>query len=725
MKPCASRSRHFLPLAALIGPVALQALPAAADTVQIAQAAAPAAPSATLKPVTVTASDSAPGATEGSGSYTTPSTSTATKLDLSIRETPQTITVVTRQQIDDLKLQSVNDLLSTATGATVQRVETERTYFTVRGFDVSNFQIDGLGLPFSTEEQIGDLDTAAYDHVEVLKGANGLTSGSGNPAATVNFVRKRPTRQFQASASVGVGSWGRRRLDADISAPLDADGSVRGRFVAAAQDGDSYLDRYGLRKSLFSGIVEADLGAGTLTLGLSQQYNQPKSPMWGALPLYFRDGTPTDYPRSQSSGPNWATWDTKDRQAFAELATNWGGGWKSKATLSYRDLGSDARQLVLVGVPDAVTGAGMTTYASRYFRTERQLSADWNAKGPFTLGGRRHELMVGVSGARSRNDMFSYDDAIGTPIPSAVAFDGSFPQPAFDKGLTGQANFVNHHRSLYTAAHFNPMDGLKLIAGANLTRITSTGAQYGEAHDYRKSKVLPYAGAVYDLDSQHSVYASYTGIFNPQYKIDQARQVLDPIEGRSAEVGAKGEWLDGRLNGSVALFEAHQKNTADYAGFANGYSYYRGIDATSRGVEANLAGEVAPGLQLNAGVTHLFSLEDAGGKAVRTFVPRDTVHVGGAYRVAAVPGLTVGGNLTWQSRIFRDQGTTAAGAPIVTRQGAYAVTSVLTRYAIDKHLSVALNIHNLFDRRHLASLYWAQSYYGAPRSAQVSLNWTY
>jgi outer membrane receptor for ferric coprogen and ferric-rhodotorulic acid len=434
---------------------------------------------------------------------------------------------------------------------------------------------------------------------------------------------------------------------------------------------------------------------------------------------------PIDYPRSQSSAPAWAYWNNTDQQAFTELSTQWGGGWQSKVSLNYRDIRSDAKQFLAQGAPDAVTGLGLASYASLFTRIERQLSADITAKGPFKLGGRTHELMLGLNWARSKNDLYSRDDAVGDPLPPVWSFNGNFPEPAFDKGITGQANFVNHHRSLYAAANFSLADELKLITGANLTRISSTGTQYGEGHDFSKSKVMPYVGAVYDFDRHHSAYASYTGIFNPQYKIDRSRRVLDPIEGSSIETGLKGEWLDKRLNGSVALFRARQKNTAEYEGFENGYSYYKGVDATSEGFELDLAGELLPGWQVNTGFTHLFSLKDAEGKNVRTFIPKNTFHVGTAYRVRQMTGLSVGANVTWQSKIFRDQGETAAGFPITSRQAAYAVFNLMARYDLSKQLSVALNINNVFDKKYLASLYWSQSYYAPPRNTTVSLNWRY
>ena len=122
------------------------------------------------------------------------------RLDLDIKDLPQSISVIGEEMIDDFALNNINAVLDTVTGLNVEEVETDRTYFTARGFDVTNFQVDGLGLPVLSGNVHGDIDTAIYDRVEVLRGANGLMTGTGSPSATINYVRKKPTENTQISA---------------------------------------------------------------------------------------------------------------------------------------------------------------------------------------------------------------------------------------------------------------------------------------------------------------------------------------------------------------------------------------------------------------------------------------------------------------------------------------------------------------------------------------------
>lgn len=714
-----SRARHAVALL----PIAVAAAEAIAQTAAPAVPAAAAAPAsaasaseATLPAVKVSATPDR--ASEGTGRYGVGATSTATKLELSPRETPQSISVVTRTRIDDFGLSNANDALTIATGVNVERVEPDRTYFSVRGFEVSNMQIDGVGLPFATGDQLGDIDLAPYDRVEILRGANGLMAATGNPSATLNFVRKRPTASFQGSAGVSFGSWNNLRVDGDVAGSLNASGSVRGRFVAALQDKDSWLDRYHLRKQVLAGIVEADLAPGTLlTVGHQQQRNQPKGTMWGALPLFDSNGNSTNLPVSASTGTDWTYWNTTDTQTFAELTQRLSDGWQLQGTLTRRVLESDGELFYVYGTPDATTGSGLGTWPSKYGHRENQWIGDVNARGSFMLGGRKHEAVFGINAARSANKLHSSDDDTGIAIDLATALAGSFPRPAFDQGITGSADFTDRRTSLYAVTRLNPADDLKVMLGSSLTRASSSGVQYGIVHDYQRTRFNPFAGVIWDLDAQHSLYASYTSIFNPQHQTDRAGAVLDPIVGTNAEVGVKGEWLDKRLTGSFALFRTAQDNTAEAAGFENGRTYYQGIDATSTGYELELTGQPAKGVELTAGWTQLRLKKDNGDEA-RTYVPRRTLRLGASARV--LPALKLGAALRWQSAIERDQ-----GAGVITRQDAYAVVDLMARWELSRQIALSAQLNNATDKKYIGSLMWAQGFYAAPRNASVGLNVTW
>ncbi|MHC8946063.1 TonB-dependent siderophore receptor [Advenella incenata] len=678
----------------------------------------------TLQPIHAENQGSA--VSEGTGQYGISVASTSTRLPLSPRETPQAMHIMTRTQMDDFKLTNVTSMLSAVPGVFVQQAETDRTYYNIRGYEVSNFQTDGVGLPFSTEAQIGDLDTAFYDRVEVLKGANGLLSLTGNPSGTVNFIRKRPKREFSANANLSYGSFATRRMDVDINAALNSRGSVRGRLIGAYQNGNSYLDRYGLDKKILGVIVDADLSDGTtFTLGHTYQKNKARSAMWGALPLYYTDGSPIYYDVSDSTAPDWAYWNTTDQTTFAELGHDWGAGWHTKATLIYRKITQDAEQFYVDGVPDRVTGLGLLSWPTKYYRYEKQRIGDISTTGKYMLGGREHDLMFGINVSRSENVMSSLAADTHVPLPSIYHWDRQFPRPDFYKVKATGADFTDHKTAAFIATHLNVTDAFKVIAGVNYTRATSAGVQYGHPHKYRRNKLSPYVGLIYNLDKNYSMYASYTGIFNPQFRYDVQGQLLPAIEGRNYEVGLKGESDDGRVSGSVALFRAEQNNTAEVDTFLDGLTRYKPVDSRSTGFELALQGEVLPGLQVSTGYSHLFSIKDESGKAVREYVPKSAFTIAASYAVPSVHGLKVGAAVRWQSDIRRLQGKTPAGADIYTKQKAYAVADLMASYELSKHVTVGANVKNVFNKKYLTTLLWAQSYYAPSRSIGMNVQLKY
>ncbi|MFB9245669.1 TonB-dependent siderophore receptor [Massilia antarctica] len=679
-----------------------------------AAGAADEAPEAAVLPViTIT------GANDQNG-YQARDSDSASKLNLTLRETPQSVSVVTRARMDDFRLDNVNDVLANTTGVTVEKVETDRTYYVARGFDIINFQVDGVGTPLVFGNMMGKLDTALFDRVDIVRGANGLAASTGNPSATVNFIRKRPGPALAASAGLTLGSWDTRRLDADVSSPLNASGSIKGRMVVVSQQGDSYLDRYTTRKNVAYGIVEAKLGSDTLlSIGHAWQDNKSSGGMWGALPLYYTDGSPTNYPGGTNTSADWSHWDNTTNGSFAELNHQLGQGWTLKSTLSRNKESSRSALFYVYGTPDKGTGVGLFSYPSAYRSDHTQTLFDIGASGQFNVAGRQIELAFGASWSRSRlDDLSGYGRGIGTPLTAATDFTGAYPQPAFDDHVDG-SGYQDVRKTVYAAARFALADKVKLLTGFNATKADSSGLSYGSSKQKSASKTSPYVGLVYDMAPQVSLYTSYTEIFSPQSEQDINGVALDPIMGSSAEVGFKGDLFGGKASFSGAIFRARQNNTAEQAGMNGAKAYYRGIDAESTGAEVELSGELAKGWMASAGFT-LLKVEDSQGKATKTYVPRRLLRMSTTYRLPAVPQLKIGANLNWQSDIEREQAPS-----IVTRQDSYAVLGLMTRYEINRNMSLALHLNNVTDKKYLTSLYWNQAYYAAPRSASVTLNWTY
>jgi outer membrane receptor for ferric coprogen and ferric-rhodotorulic acid len=643
----------------------------------------------------------------------------ATGLDLSLRETPQSVTVVSKEQIDDFALTNVNELLSQVTGVNVEKVETDRTYYNSRGFDVTNFQVDGIGLPLIWGIQFGDLDTALFERVEIVRGANGMMTGTGNPSATINYIRKRPTQAFQASASASYGSWNDKRLEADVSGPLNASGSVTGRLVYANEDRGSHLDHYGVNRNVYYGVVSWDITSRLkATAGYSRQDNLATGVLWGALPLTYSDGTPIDYPRSASTSADWTYWDTRDENAFGELRYAFDSGWQAKATYTHKTFDENAKLLYAFGNPDPVTGLGVGAMTGRYPSHYKQDLWEASVSGPVRLFGRQHELVVGASTARARGREYEAFSTAELAYPAVGDWGRlQIAEPAYPAPYLA-ASTEDRLNRFYAAAHLDLSDRLKAVVGVNAIDLKSTGFSYGVDQSRGESKVSPYAGVVVEITPNISAYASYTDIFNPQVEVDINHRRLDAAQGKSYEAGLKSEWFGQRLYATAAIFKSEQLGLADYAGaFDDGKSYYASVDTFVEGYELEVSGAVNDRLRIGGGWTQL-SVENAAGSDVRTYLPRKTLKVSATYAIPELLNLKLGAALRWQDDISMQDLTTI-------RQKAYAVLDLMAGVDLTDHVRATVNVKNALDETYFTSLMWNQSYYAAPRSVSLRLGYTF
>ncbi len=662
-------------------------------------------------------------------SYLIEDMNTATGLGLSVLDTPQSVSAIGALQMQDFNMFSLNDALQAVPGVQVERVETDRTYYSSRGFDVTNFQVDGVGVPASYGNRNGETDTAIYERIEVVRGASGLMSGAGNPSATVNMLRKRPTDEFQASLRATLGSWDKQRLEGDVGGTLTE--GLRGRLMLAKEERESYLDFNATDKSLVYAALSKDLGSATeLTLGAAYQGSDADSPLWGALPLVYSDGSPTDYDVSTSTSAEWAYWDNSDTELFAELKHAFANGWEARAYYSRNDIEGDSELLYMYSLPDAQTGEGLIGYASAYTLDEERELVDLRLTGSYALFGREHELLLGYNWSEGSIEESSlYDYTNGFPwIGDLDAWRGQTPvKPVFTDGLTG-SDFNEEQSAWYAATRLKLSDDLSLIGGARVVEWEAAGEGYGTSKVTKvNGKLLPYAGIVYRIGDNYSVYASHTETFMPQDDIAEDLSFIDPTEGSTDEVGIKGRFFEGKLLATLAYYQSQQDNVAEFAGQVpdplNGLipiDYYAGRDYESEGFDLTLSGQLAQGLQLDFSYAYVDIENRAGNGLNRDYIPSQSLRLYASYRPPMLEKLKLGAGLNWQDDIQRVH---SAGFPI--EQEAYATVQLFAAYQLTDRLSLAVNGENLTDEKYINSLYWDQGFYAAPRSYSASINWNY
>jgi len=691
----------------------------------------------TLAPVNVTAAADHGNATEGTGSYTqSGATATATGLALSLRETPQSVTVVTRQKIDDFKLETLRDVLNQTPGISV-RTEGDSVTFYARGAAIQNFQTDGARQGVESQSSLINHnllhdDTLTIDRVEVLKGSAGLLQGDGNPSATVNMIRKKPTREFQAHVAVDAGSWDSYRTNVDISGPLNSAGDLRGRVVAAVQEADSFKDHVDSKSALLYGTLEFDLSTDT-TLHAGLDYRQRESSggqTMAGIQGYDSQGNFLGWrSRSWNPGADWSYYKQETLTFFAGMDHRFANGWNARLNASHKESRTPDWKVAALSSP------GNFVNINRADIKDRNQGFSLDLSGPFQLLGRTHELLLGYnySEITSRNDYYSagadYWNVSGAQWAADNFYNGGggMPEPAWTNHTALNKGETVRHGS-YATARFNLTDELKLITGfrsSDYLQKTHRVLTNRITKIQENGVITPYAGVVLDLNRQVSLYASYASLFQPVTVRDQSGSTLAPQEGVTYEVGSKAELLDGRLNLALAHFWKRWENTYEATNaYVDGFPTeraYRNVDGVmERGYEIELSGELAPGWQAQG--SYVLNSSELGNSNES---PKQQFKLNTTYALShLVPGLKVGAGTRWQSKI--------SAGPL--EQKAYWLLDLMAHYRFNRNVSASLNINNALDKKYFAGVTdwssWGSAYgsyytWGEPRRFNLSLRYEF
>ena len=681
--------------------------------------------------------------TEGTGSFKANKSKSSSKLNLSLKETPQSVSVVTQEQIEQRNLVSIDDVLAATPGVTVSKQDSERSSYYARGFSITNRQIDGMPVGDNSPRA----DSFFFDRVEVIKGASGLTGSTGNPSATINMVRKRPDKDFSGSVSSTYGSWNNTRVTADVSIPLTQDGSVRSRVMAAYTDKESYMDFYELKSTAAMGIVEADLTDNTTaSLGFQYQDNDPKGSTWGTVPYFNADGSLAHLPRNFSLTTDWSAIKHKDETIFADIQHQFDNGWMVKAAAAHST--SDNSWLVAYGgsgFPDPSTGKGLSIWTQvAPYSESKKLNLDLYATGPFQLFGREHELIVGYSGFKSETTSLKVDRKIDYPavIQDYRDWTGDLPKPTYVKTGAGSKTTTELF-GYYSTLRLNLADPLKLILGGRFNTYdykTKTWLMNQKPEKPRSfEQFVPYVGLLYDFNDRYTAYASYTDMFTPSSKRDRNGNYLDPEIGSSTELGLKAEFFDAQLLTSAAVFWSSVKDLAvtdveydqgkvpkiddlDTAYMSSG----KGLKIN--GFETEVIGKLQDNWNVSAGYTYVNSVSSAISNSTTT-IPQNQVKFFTSYTLPenwwnGANKLTVGGGVNWQSEIFQNWGTAPQnaynGGTVV--QKSYYLANAFASYKFSDELSASLNINNLFDEKYYLNVgFYNGVYWGEPRNVTFTV----
>lgn len=691
----------------------------------------------TEQTLTVDASASSDMQEQAAKDYSVPVTRAGTKMALTARDIPQSVSIVSKQRMQDQQLQSLNDVLSNTTGIRGVSSDMDRTNYYSRGFIIDNYMVDGIPTAFASRWNLGDAQTdmALYERVEVVRGATGLLTGPGNPSASINMVRKHAdSKEFTGNLEASYGSWDKQRYVADLSAPLSPEGNVRGRVVAGYEDKNSFIERYGFEKKFIYGVVDADLTDKTkLSVGYEFTQVDTDSPMWSGSPRWYTDGSQTHLRRGYNTSPEWAYNNKENKKAFVNLQQNFDNGWNITLNGTHNEMLLDSKQLYIDGYFDKNTGIGTSPYANYpvvggtgYNTGKRKVDAvDAFASGPYELLGRQHELMVGVNYSRQDNKYYSaWANISPAELGNFNNFNGNFPETDWNPREPASDTQLVRQKSAYVATRISLADPLHVILGARYTNWNRETL----SSEMEKNNTTPYGGVIWDFYDNWSAYASYTSVFQPQDYQDASGGYLSPVIGKNYEAGVKSDWLNSRLTTSISVFRSELDNVAEATGATNpdtGNAIYVGKSGVvSRGVEFEVNGALTDNWQMTFGGT-TYVAEDRDGENYNSQLPRTSFNLFTSYRLPMLDQLTLGGGVNWQSKTYKDVGAPDGNGTWRARQGSYALVDLFARYDVTKNLSVQGNLNNLFDKEYDENVGSGGIVYGEPRSFSVTASYRF
>lgn len=685
--------------------------------------------------------------TENRDSYATSAMRTTTGLALSPKETPQSVSVITKTQLDNQGMTNMEQALKTTTGINVIP-DSGRWRYQSRGFYIDQIEEDGLsttvagssGNPYNDPQSMSNL--AIYDHIEVVRGPTGLTQSNSEPGGTINAVRKRPTTNTQATLSFMADRFGAAGLIGDVSGSLNSSHSVRGRLVSSLTRNKTFQDKNPTKGQMLYGILDADIGEDSkATLGGLYQRTEETPDFYG-VPM--GNGFDLNLPRDTYLGAEWNQIRLYKRNVFAEFDHQINDNWKWSSKLNY-NRSSSAQNFAtaantggrFAGIEQNGIFTGATDNIQKYDNTGKQFAFQTGVSGKFQALGNEQQAFANYTYSRENNS--SYNLWKARTSNEYNIFDYDWKSVARTDWTSGNANYTDTERTITnhavsTGILFTPWHKLHILGALRYTHwaYDFDNRKTGKLSEYRKSSLVPYLGITFDVDKNHSIYANYTQIKKPQTNRDMDNNLLNPITGTNTEIGFKSDWFgNGRLNSSFALYQIIQKNRPydlDKRNAMGEWAYQAIGKVQSRGFEAELSGDLTEDWKISANYAFNMSKykESEGarypiGTNFSKHTPKHMFRLYTSYRIPfADRKWIIGGGMTVQSKTnsLWDVG-----------QGGYLLWNADVHYTPTKNLNLSLIGSNLGNRRyyenHRIRTMGINNIYGQPRNVMFKVDYKF
>lgn len=651
--------------------------------------------------------------------YDAKASSTATKSETLLRDTPQAITVVTSELMRDQAMQGMADVIRYVPGVVTAQGEGNRDTAVMRGNSTTgDFFVDGVRDDVQYYRDLYNIE-----RVEALKGPNAMIFGRGGAGGVINRVSKEPVWTPVRDASLTLGSWRNRRASVDLGQALGDGAAVR--LNALVDDSGSY--RAGVsnkRKGINPTLLLAPGDNTRIVLGYEHFQDERVAdrgvPGFNGRP-YETD--PATFFGDAAQSPTWSR-----VNAFSALVEHdFGNGAVLRNRTRYADYDKFYQNIyagsvvtLKNGVPTLSLGAynNATQRANLFNQTDLNFTVD--------ALGLRHKLATGIELGRQATDNFrntGYFSGTSATVPAAapwLAGSVTFRQSATDADNHGVATAASAY--LQDQLEFSPQ--WQAIVGLRYDRfkVDFTDHRSGRRFDITDTPVSPRVGLVYKPVRAMSLYTSYSLAYAPRAgdqlaSLTPSNAAFDPEKFRNVELGAKWDVLP-NLSATAAVYRLDRSNVLATDPLDPARSYL--VDGQrSKGVELGLQGKITKAWSVMGG----YAWQDAKLTAASGNVPAGRT-------VAQVPRHTLS---LWSRYDFSN--AFGAGLGVVARDRVFASTSnavalpgfarldAALYYRIDKHYQAQLNVENLLDRRYYASANSDSNITpGAPRALRLTVN---
>jgi iron complex outermembrane recepter protein len=696
--------------------IASVAAPFVASSVALAQATGG---RVTLQELSVEASGQGAVATSGPGlpgenargpvrGFVASRSATATKTDTPLIRTPESIAVVTADEIATEQAQSLGETLKYVAGVAGQvngAGDTRCGGFQIRGFDVTSNSVyrDGLRLPGTSSADFNCLDPYGAERIEVLKGPASVLYGQNGPGGIINYVSKRPLFTTFGEVAILGGSFDRIQGEFDFGGPLDREGQWAYRMTGVVRQAGNQVDFVNDDRVFLAPALTWRPDADT-TLTILSNYQKDKAG-WG---LQFLPAVGTVFPnlgrfipRNRFVGiPGQDRYDSEQASIGYEFEHRFADRFivRSNTRLSY--LLNDQILAYGAGYSDSVTG-DLARFGGTGRSVLRTFATDNQAQVGFDTGPLAHTMLFGLD---YRNTGYTENAAsftTNTINVFAPVYNGTV------QDLTRYQDVKVHQKQtgVYLQDQIRIERATLVLGGRSDWADTDVNNRFAGSRSEKAVQAFTgKAGLIYNFDNGLAPYVSYSESFLPTLQVDLDGRLFNPETGRQYEIGLK--YQPPGFNGyfTAAAFDLLRQNVIRFDAVNATFAPRQTGEIASRGVELEAVVGLAEGLNVRAAYAYIdaeITRDPDGGNAgkVPVTVPRHRASVWANYTVQTGEwqGFGFGGGVRFVGATYGDDANTFK-VPAAT------VLDSVVSYTMGNY-RFSINVNNLLDKRYVASCF--------------------